>query len=67
MVSDMVMRDVVQEESSEWTKQRSINRRNCATEECPGILSEVGHRRIRMMQECEHDDPMIGEKVGDEV
>lgn len=49
--------------SHKWT----INSGSGTTEESPSILAEMRHRRIGMVQEGEHDDPVVGEKVRDEV
>lgn len=57
----------MQEEAASPAHQRSINGGSGASEESPGVLSEVGHGGVGVVEESEHDDPVVGEEVGDQV
>lgn len=50
VVSDVVVRDVVQEEPSSPAEERSVNSGNGATNKGPGVFAEVGHRRVGVVQ-----------------
>lgn len=57
MVRDVVVRDVVQKEPTSPPKQWPVNSRQRATKERPFLLTVVGHSRIRMVKEGQHDYP----------
>lgn len=46
VVSNMVVRHVVQEEASDPPEEGSVHRRDSPTDESPRILAEVWHSRI---------------------
>lgn len=58
---------VVQEEAAHPTHQRPIDSRSSTAQESPGVFPEVGHGGIGVVQKGEHDDPVVGEEVRDEV
>ena len=67
MVSDVVVADIVQEESPNPAQKRPVNGGDRATEESPSILAEVGHCGIGVVQIGKHHDPVVCEQVWDGV
>ncbi len=57
----MVMRNVVQEKTSGPSQERAVNRSNRTSKESPLFVAIVSNSRIRMVQECQHDNPVVGE------
>ena len=57
----MIMRYVMEEESTHPTEKRSINGRYGATQERPFPVSIVRDSRVGMLEVRDHDDPVIGE------
>ena len=57
-VSNVIMTDVVQEEPSHPSKQRPVNSSQGTTEKRPLCLSIMWNRRIRVVDESEHNDPV---------
>lgn len=57
----------MEEEASLPSHERAIDSGSSATEESPGILAEMGHGGIGVMEVREHDDPVVGDDVGNEV
>jgi hypothetical protein len=56
----MVVRNVVQEEASSPSQERSVDGGNCTTEEGPLFATEVGDGWIGVVEVREHDDPVVG-------
>ena len=50
MVSNMIVRHVVQEESAKRSKKRSVDGGDGTAHEGPGILAEMGHRGVGVVQ-----------------
>lgn len=50
VVSDVIVRDVVQEESPSPAEERSVNSSDGAPNKGPRILAEMGHRRVGVVQ-----------------
>lgn len=59
--------DVVKEEPTHPAEQRAVNSGSSTAQEGPGILPEVRHRGIRMMEVSEHNDPVICPHVRHEI
>lgn len=55
----MVVGNVVEEESTSPTKERSIHSRQSSTEESPLLTSIMGDGRVRVVQVGQHDNPYI--------
>lgn len=58
-VGNMVVADVVEEEATEISEKRPVNGSSGATEERPLSLAVVGNRGVGVVQESEHDDPVV--------
>jgi len=67
VMCDVIVRDVVQEESSLPSNEWTIDSRSSTTQESPSVVAEMRHRWIGVVKVGEHDDPMIGPDVRDEV
>jgi len=67
VMSNVVVRNVVQEETANWTKERSINGGDSSTDERPGVFAEMRHSGIRVVKVSQHDDPMVCEEVRNRV
>lgn len=52
---------VVEEEASHPSHEWAVNGSRGTAEEGPGILSEVRHRRVGVVEESEHNNPVVGE------
>jgi len=63
----MVVGDVVEEESAHPAHEGSVNGGGSTAEESPGILAEMGHGGIGVVEESEHDDPVVGEEIRNEI
>jgi len=57
----VVVRDVVQEEATGPAQEWSVNGGEGTTEEGPLLAAVVGHGGVRVVQVCEHDDPVVGQ------
>jgi hypothetical protein len=64
MVGDVVVGNVVEEETASPTEEGSIDGGDSATYERPRVLAEVRHRRVGMVKIGEHHDPVVREQVG---
>ena len=53
----MIMRNVMEEMTSNPTKERTINGRESTTEECPFFVAVMGNSGIRVVEVGEHNDP----------
>lgn len=56
---------VVQEDSPNPAQERPVNGRQSATQPCPLSRTVVRNRGVRMMQEREHDQPVIRQLSSD--
>jgi hypothetical protein len=56
---------VVEEEPSHPTHERAVDGRRSATEESEGVVAEVRHRGVGVVEIRKHDDPVVREGVGD--
>lgn len=57
--SDVIVRNIVEEESSNPTEERSIDSRNGSPNIAPLFALIVWNRRVSMVEIREHDDPGI--------
>lgn len=64
MMGNMIMRNVVKEVASNPAKERSIDSCESAAKEGPLFIAIVWDGGIRVMKVCEHDNPVISEKIG---
>jgi len=67
VVSNMVVADVVEEESAHPAKQRTIDSCGCAAKERPFTLPVVGDGGVGVVEVSEHDDPVVDEEVRNHV
>jgi len=67
VVSDVVVRDVVEEEAADPAEEGTIDGTDGTTEERPFVLAVVRHRGVGVMEEGQHDDPVVGKEVRNEV
>ena len=58
---DMVVRDVVEEESPDPAKERTVNCGHDTAQERPLALAVVWDRWVRVVQERAHHDPVVAE------
>jgi len=58
-MSDVVMRNVVKEETSSPSKKGTIHSRDGTTEERPLLVTVMGDRGVRVMEVSQHDDPVV--------
>lgn len=66
VVGDVVVRDVVEEEAADPAEERAVDGTDGATEERPFVLAVVGHGGVGVMEEGQHDNPVVGKLFGDE-
>jgi len=64
VVCDVVVGDVVEEEAADPAKERSVDGADGTAEEGPLVLAVVGHGGVSVVQEGQHDDPVVGQEVG---
>jgi len=67
MVSNMVMRDVVKEETTSPTQKWPVNSGCSATEEGPLLVAVVSDGWVGVVEVGKHDNPVVGEQVRNEV
>jgi len=67
MVSNVVVGDVVEEETSYPAEKGAVDGTDCAAEEGPFIFPVVWHCGVSVVEEGEHYNPVIGEQVGNKV
>lgn len=67
MVSNMVVANVVEVNTSGPAKERPVNRRKSAPKVRPLAVSVHGNCRVRVMEIGKHDDPVVQENVRNEV
>jgi hypothetical protein len=56
----MVMRNVVQEKTSGQSQERAVNRSDRTSKEGPLFVATVSDTWIGMVQECQHDNQVVG-------
>lgn len=59
MVSNVVMRHIVEEEASSPSKKGPINSRDGTSEERPLLVTVVCNSGIGVMEISQHDDPVV--------
>lgn len=57
--TNMVMGDVMEEESSCPPQERSVDGRNSTAEERPLLVTVMNDCRVRVMKVGQHYDPMV--------
>jgi len=62
-----VQTHVVQEETSHPTHEGTVYSRSGAAEESEGIVAEMGHGGVGVVKVSEHDDPVVGKCIRNEV
>jgi len=67
MMGNMVVGDVVQEETSHPAHEGAIYSRGGTAEESEGVVAEMGHGRVGVVKVSEHDDPVVGKSIRNEV
>jgi len=67
MVSNMVVRDVVKEETTGPAQKWPVNSGGSATEEGPLLVAVVSDGWVGVVEIGKHDDPVVGEQVRNEV
>jgi len=67
MMGDVVMRDVVEEEATCPAKQWSVDGRNSSAQEGPLLVAVVSNSRVGVMEVSQHDDPVVGQEIRNEV
>jgi len=67
VVSDVVVRDVVKEETTCPSQKWPVDSRDSATKKRPLLVSVVSNGGVRVVEVSQHDDPVVGEQVRDEV
>jgi hypothetical protein len=60
-VGNMVVADVVEEEATHPSEKRPVNGSSGATEERPLSLAVMGDGGVGVVQESEHNDPVVDE------
>ena len=63
MMGNMVVRNIVEEESAGPAEKGTIDSGDGATNESPCVLAEVRHSRIGMVEISEHNNPVVREQV----
>ena len=67
MMGDVVVGDVVEEESSSPAQKRPVDGGDGPTNEGPGIFAEMGHGGIGVVEVSQHNDPVVGQQVRDGI
>ena len=67
VMDDMIMRNIVEEESSLPPKEITIDSSSCTALESPLVLPVVGHFGVGVVQVSDHDKPMGDLKPRDTI
>ena len=57
----------MQEETSHPTYEGAVYSRGGAAEESEGVVAEMGHGRVGVVKVSEHNDPVVGKSIRNEV
>ena len=60
-MSDMIVANIMEEEAAHPSKKGAVDCSSSTAKEGPLALPVVGDRRVRVMQEREHDDPVVNQ------
>lgn len=66
-MGNVVMAYIVEEESAHPSEERPVDGSSSATKEGPFTLPVVGDGGVGVMQEGEHDDPVVHELEGNQL
>jgi hypothetical protein len=61
MMGDVIVRDVVEEETTNPAQERAIDSGSSSTKESPLLVAVMRYGRIGVLEVREHDDPVVGQ------